>query len=89
MREEYDIAISEAVTEELSPPNFSYSHDALALIVEDSRRVHRTISERFAHDAEGYIDYLEKKRGASDQVDIVDPPSEPLPNTGKVTRHKI
>ena len=33
VREEYDIVISEAVTDELSHSNFSYSHDALALVV--------------------------------------------------------
>ena len=30
-------------------------------IVEDIRRVRRAISERFAHDVDGYIDYLQKK----------------------------
>lgn len=59
-----------------------------SLIVEDIRRVRRTISERFAHDVERYIDYLQKKRRSSDQVDIVETPSEPPPNTGKVTRSK-
>ena len=33
VQEEYGIVISEAVTDELSHPNFSYSHDALALVV--------------------------------------------------------
>ena len=60
-----------------------------SLIVEDIRRVRRAISERFAHDVERYIDYLQKKRGASDQVDIVEQPSEPPPNTGKVTRDEV
>ena len=60
-----------------------------SLIVEDSRRVRRAISKRFAHDVDGYIDYLQKKRGSSDQADIVEPPSEPSPNTGKVTRDKV
>ena len=60
-----------------------------SLIVEDIRRVRRTISERFAHDVERYIDFLQQKRGSSDQVDIVEQPSEPPPNTGKVTRHKV
>ena len=60
-----------------------------SLIVEDIRRVRRTISERFAHDVERYIDYLQKKRESSDQTDIVEPPSESMPNTGKVTRHKV
>ena len=58
-------------------------------IVEDIRRVRRAISERFAHDVDGYIDYLQKKRESSDQADIVEHPSEPPPNTGKVTRHKV
>ena len=60
-----------------------------SLIVEDIRRVRRAISERFAHDVDGYIDYLQKKRESSDQANIVEPPSEPPPNTGKVTRHKV
>ena len=60
-----------------------------SLIVEDVRRVRRAISERFAHDVEGYIDYLQKKRESSDQADIVESPSEPPPNTGKATRHKV
>jgi hypothetical protein len=60
-----------------------------SLIVEDIRRVRRTISERFAHDVERYIDYLQKKRESSDQADIVEHPSEPLPNTEKATRHKV
>lgn len=58
-------------------------------IVEDIRHVRLAISERFAHDVERYIDYLQKKRESSDKADIVEPPSEPLPNTGKGTRHKI
>ena len=60
-----------------------------SLMVEDIRRVRRAISERFAHDVDEYIDYLQKKRESSDQGDIVEPPSEPPPNTGKVTRHKV
>ena len=31
-----------------------------SLIVEDIRRVRRAISERFAHDVDEYIDYLQK-----------------------------
>ena len=58
-------------------------------IVEDIRRVRLAISERFAHDVDGYIDYLQKKRESSDQTDIVESPSESMPNTGKVTRHKV
>ena len=58
-------------------------------IVEDIRRVRLAISERFAHDVDGYIDYLQKKRESSDQTDIVESPSESTPNTGKVTRHKV
>ena len=60
-----------------------------SLIVEDIRRVRRAISERFAHDVNGYIDYLQKKRESSDHADIVAPPSEPPPNTEKATRHKV
>lgn len=58
-------------------------------IVEDIRRVRLAISERFAHDVDGYIDYLQKKRESSDQTDIVESPSESMPKTGKVTRHKV
>ena len=58
-------------------------------IVEDIRRVRLAISERFAHDVDGYIDYLQKKRESSDQTDIVEPPSESPPNIGKVTLHKV
>lgn len=58
-------------------------------IVEDIRRVRRAISERFAHDVDGYIDYLQKKCESSDQADIVESPSEPPPKTGKVTRHTV
>ncbi len=60
-----------------------------SLIVEDIRRVRRAISERFAHDVDGYIDYLQKRRESSDQVDIVEPPLEPPPNTGNVPRYKV
>ena len=58
-------------------------------IVEDIRRVRRAISERFAHNVDGYIDYLQKKHASSDQADIVESPSEPPPNTGKITRHTV
>ena len=60
-----------------------------SLIVEDIRRVRRAISERFAHDVDGYIDYLQKRREFSDQADSVESSSEPPPNTGKVMRHKV
>ena len=35
------------------------------------------------------VHFLQQKGGASDQVDIVEQPSEPPPNTGKVTRDKV
>ena len=60
-----------------------------SLIVEDIRRVRRAISERFAHDVDRYVDYLQKKRESLDEADIVKSPSELPPNTGKVTRHKV
>ena len=60
-----------------------------SFIVEDIRRVRHVISERFAHDVNGYIDYLQKKRESSDQANTVEHPSEPPPKTGKVTRHKV
>ncbi|MCE2394018.1 hypothetical protein J4G02_05420 [Candidatus Poribacteria bacterium] len=60
-----------------------------ARIVEAIRRARRAISERFAHDVDGYIDYLQKKRESSDHADIVQHPSEPPPNTEKATRHKV
>ena len=60
-----------------------------SFIVEDIRRVRRTISERFAHDVDGYIDYLQKKCESSDQADSMEHSSEPPPNIGKVTGHEV
>ena len=50
-------------------------------IVEDIRRVRRALSEQFDHDADKYIDYLQRKSESSGQADVVEPSPRSAQNT--------
>ena len=57
-------------------------------IVEDIRRVRRALSEQFDHDADKYIDYLQRKSESPNQADIVEPPPESAQDTKTSNRQE-